>query len=66
MRTQLLQNKMELKLEWIWLIVVWGANLTDLIKGVHWMYNSIEAIIFWNIMGILSLVLILTNRGSSS
>ena len=45
-------------LMWIYLIVVWVANINDLIRG-EWFYPTTQSVIFWNCFGILALVGIL-------
>jgi len=42
-----------------YLIVVWTANIFDLIKGSPWFFNSIGQIIFWNFLGLLAITLII-------
>ena len=42
---------------WIMLITVWTANINDLIRG-EWFYQSVEAVIYWNFMGIVALLCI--------
>jgi len=51
----------ELTIAHIWLIVVWGANITDLIRG-NWFYHSWESVVFCNVLGIISLIYIIYNR----
>lgn len=46
-----------------WLVVVWLANITDLIRG-PWFYHNTLAIVFCNFMGVLSLFMILYKKGS--
>jgi hypothetical protein len=46
---------------WAMLITVWSANVTDLIRGPHF-YNNTIAIIVWNVMGVIALVMIVTRR----
>jgi len=45
----------------IFLIVVWIANINDLIRG-NWYYQNIEQILFWNIIGVISLILLLYEK----
>ena len=44
-------------LSWILFLVVWASNINDLIRG-EWFFQSIEAVIFWNFMGLLGFILI--------
>ena len=54
---------MRLFLPYCFLIVVWFANINDLIRGT-WFYPSIYGILFWNSMGILSLICIIIDYKS--
>jgi len=54
----------DLLLPYIYLIVVWFANINDLIRG-NWFYYSTTQVLFWNLFGILALIyIILHNRKS--
>ncbi len=43
------------------LTCVWFANINDLIRG-SWFYQSTGQIIFWNMLGILVLIIIIKER----
>lgn len=48
-------NVSESEIFWIYLVVVWTANINDLIRG-HWFYYSTQAVLFWNLFGVMALV----------
>jgi hypothetical protein len=45
----------------MYLITIFVADVNDLIRG-HWFYNNITSIIFWNVMGVLSLMYLIRRR----
>jgi len=55
----------DLVLPYCYLIVVWLANINDLIRG-KWFYGSWSAVIFWNFMGVLSIYMIIKSYRNKS
>ena len=52
-------------LPYIYLIFVWFANINDLIRG-HWFFYTTKQIIIWNILGILSMIVLILNSADKS
>ena len=46
---------------WLWLIVVWVANVYDLIVGNHFYYTTTQ-IIVCNLMGVMALGILLLEK----
>lgn len=49
----------DIQLPIVYLIVVWLANINDLIRG-HWFYHDWQQVVFWNVIGAVSLMAIIS------